>query len=256
MNIIVLAAGTGSRLLPFTKNTPKALVKLGGKPLLAYQMQTFSQLGLSKISVVSGYLTQKFDSFPVRKFVNPNYLCSNMVYSLMQAEDLFKENEDLIISYGDIIYEPEILSNLIAKKGDVVVSADKNWKSLWDLRMEDPIQDAESFIYDSHDNILELGKPLRNESYAQAQYIGLIKISADSLTKVLQAFEALGEEKTKNMYLTDFIQYLIDINMNVTASFHQRGWLEVDTVADLRIYEALLTTEQFKKLGMSSQFFQ
>lgn len=256
MNIVILAAGTGSRLLHHTQNTPKALVKLAGIPLLDYQLSVFKQLGLSKINIVSGYLEQQFEPYSFRRFVNEDFQQSNMLYSLMKAKILFTEGEDLIISYGDIIYEAHILSALIKQTGDIVVSADKNWQLLWDLRMEDPMQDAESFIYDDNNNILELGKPLTSAADAQAQYIGLIKISAKCLPKVVQAYDSLGLNNTKNMYLTDFIQHLIDIKMEVKASFHQRGWLEVDTVEDLSRYEALVKNHQYKVLGLRAEYFQ
>ena len=256
MNIVILAAGTGSRLLHHTDNTPKALVQLGGTPLLEYQLRVFEKIGLSKVHIVSGYMKEQFKKYDIYQYVNYEYQQSNMLHSLMKAKALFNKEEDLIISYSDIVYEPEILTALIKKEGDIVVSADKDWQLLWDLRMEDPIQDAESFKYDDKSNVTELGQPLTDLSSAQAQYIGLIKISAKSLPKVLQAFESLGLHQTKNMYLTDFIQHLIKIEMKVTASFHQRGWLEVDTVEDLSAYEELIKQRDYNTLGVSGKLFQ
>ena len=50
--VIILAAGQGKRLLPKTKNLPKCLVDLGGKPLLIKQIELLHSLGLNDISVV------------------------------------------------------------------------------------------------------------------------------------------------------------------------------------------------------------
>lgn len=254
MKIIILAAGTGSRLRPYTNNKPKALVELANRPLLEYQLSVFKTLGLTDINLVLGYLRHHFDHYIYPQFINTEYEQSNMLHSLMQATDVFSSGEDVIICYGDIIYQPEVLSSLMATEGDIVVAADQQWRSLWELRMEDPLADAESFIYNDQGQVLELGKPLNNLSQAQAQYIGLIKISGKCTSKVTQAYKSLGLSDTRHMYLTDFIQTLINQNFDVRASLHNRGWLEVDTEEDLHIYEKLLNNRQYDKLGFTDEF--
>jgi len=253
MKVIILAAGTGSRLKPYTNNKPKALVELVNKPLLEYQLTVFESLGLIDINLVLGYLHHHFDQYNYPQFINAEYEQSNMLYSLMQASEVLSSGEDVIICYGDIIYQPEVLSKLIATEGDIVVAADQQWQSLWALRMEDPLMDAESFIYNDQGKVLELGKPLNNLSQAQAQYIGLIKISAKCSSRILQAYKKLDLADTRHMYLTDFIQILIDQRFDVRASLHNRGWLEVDTKEDLHIYEELLSNSQYKKLGFNDE---
>ena len=42
-----------------------------------------------------------------------------------------------------------------------------------------------------------------------------------------------------NMYMTSFIQYLIDYGWQVKASLIKNGWLEVDTVEDLESYDQM-----------------
>ena len=58
------------------------------------------------------------------------------------------EFSDVIITYGDIVYNEEILNKLIDSKHDVVIPYDKNWYELWNRRFKDPLEDAESFIVD------------------------------------------------------------------------------------------------------------
>lgn len=169
----------------------------------------------------------------------------------MKAKSLFYQDEDLLISYGDIVYLPSIVKQLVATKGDIVVSADLGWQQLWNIRMENPFADAESFMFDKSNNVLNLGQPLENIEQAQAQYIGLIKISKHALKSVLAHYDELSEQKTKNMYMTDFIQYLINQQVEVKASLHQRQWLEVDTCEDLTTYQQLMSKGQFELLGFN-----
>ena len=59
---------------------------------------------------------------------------------------------------------------------------------------------------------------------AQAQYIGLLKVSAAFQNEWLTAFDQMPASKSQNLYMTDFIQSLIDNGHDVTASLHSGGW--------------------------------
>jgi choline kinase len=250
MNVVVLAAGTGSRLRPYTNSKPKALVELAGKPLLEHQLDVFSRLSISDVSLVTGYLSDHFSPYNLTQHINPLFDQSNMVYSLMKASSLFDLESDLIISYGDIIYEDSVLEQLIRSAGDVVVSADSHWLDLWSLRMEDPLSDAESFDYDKTQlKLKSLGKKIETYEQAQAQYIGLIKIKSSVLKLVKNIYDALPAEQSQNMYLTDFITLLINKSLDVRVSIHSRGWLEVDTQDDLHTYQGLIRQQKFTELG-------
>ncbi|MNG11964.1 hypothetical protein D3C84_955400 [compost metagenome] len=47
-----------------------------------------------------------------------------------------------------------------------------------------------------------------------------------------------------NMYMTTFLQSLIDSGWTARAAFTDNGWLEVDTVEDLDQYHEMLRTGQ------------
>jgi NDP-sugar pyrophosphorylase family protein len=55
MQAIILAGGKGERLRPFTTDRPKAMVEIGGVPLLAYQMQWLKAHGVIEVVVACGY---------------------------------------------------------------------------------------------------------------------------------------------------------------------------------------------------------
>ena len=58
MNIIILAAGIGKRLLPETENVPKGMVKLFDKSLIEMQLDIFKKCGIDDISIVTGHLAE------------------------------------------------------------------------------------------------------------------------------------------------------------------------------------------------------
>jgi len=55
MRVIILAAGQGTRLRPFTDDRPKCLVELHGRPLLHRQLDVLRAAGLNDIALVGGY---------------------------------------------------------------------------------------------------------------------------------------------------------------------------------------------------------
>lgn len=243
---LILAAGQGSRLRPLTNTRPKCLVELNGKSLLSHQFKTLNSVMIGDIHVVTGYLAQKIEALGIETSYNEKYDKTNMVYSLFCAMEFLKScEEDLVIAYGDIIYEKKNLDALMESEHDISCMIDKNWLKLWSLRNENPLDDAETLVVDSVDNIIEIGKKPINYENIKGQYTGLIKIKAEAIPKIIAFYKSLNNQANydgqdfDNMYMTSFLQQMIDCGFNIHAVFVSNGWLEVDTVLDLQLYEQL-----------------
>ena len=249
MKVIILAAGQGTRLRPYTDDKPKCMVELKGQPLLHHQLNAISQCGVAKEdrSLVAGYRQESLVAPDIKQYRNEQYKTTNMVATLFSAEAFMQAGEDLIISYGDIVYRDDVFKKVLATRGDLVVAADLDWYDLWNSRMENPLDDAETFKMTDAGKVLELGKKANKREDAQAQYIGLIKVSSDRVAEFISYYYAMDKLATydgkdyNNMYMTSFIQSLIDSGWNVSAALINRGWLEVDTVDDLAAYETMTT---------------
>jgi len=246
MKGLILAAGQGERMGPHTKNKPKCMIKYNGKPIIDYIIQTFNECGINDIIVVNGHkkeiLEQYLDNKNVSFITNENYNTTNMVYSLFCAES--QVNDDIIISYSDIIYNNKVLKKLINNKMDIAITVDKAWRELWEIRMEDPLKDAETMKIDKFGRVRNLGKKPSSYDEINGQYIGLIKISNDVMPKIRQFYHNLDKQSLyegqdyNNMYMTTFIQLIIDNLFSVNAEIINRGWLEFDTITDLNIYKS------------------
>lgn len=116
LTVIILAAGMGTRLGDLTKDKPKALTMVAGKPIIAYSLAFARSLNPQKIVVVGGYLFEQLrevvtaiDS-QVVLVENKEYRTTQRMVSLMKAQ---KEIIGGFISYdGDYIYDPSIASNI------------------------------------------------------------------------------------------------------------------------------------------------
>jgi len=242
---LILAAGQGTRLRPLTDDRPKCLVELAGKSLLERQATVLRRAGVQDLTVVSGYRAHQIAARGFATCVNPRYATTNMVATLFSAADLMADGQDLLICYGDIVYEGRVLSSLLAVDAPVAVMIDRQWLRYWRLRLDDPLTDAETLKLGPGGRLRELGKKPRDYSEIEGQYMGLIKVRADHVAKFKQVYASMDRTATydgkdfDNMYMTSFIQYLIDLAWDVRVAETDNGWLEVDSVSDLERYEAM-----------------
>ena len=234
-NVVILAAGEGTRLRPLTNSLPKGMVPFFGKPLLEWQIKVIREVGITDICIVGGYQASKLEALKVPTIRNTEFQSSNMVWSLYKAKEMLKPNT--IITYGDILYHPEIISMLTQARADISVSIDVNWRSYWEARSDDPINDAESLVYNDTGAIVEIGKKVESLSSPQGQFMGLIKIGKlghefinDIFTSVSKGDRTNSEFRT--CYMTDLLQLAIDEGIDVRPVLTNRSWVEVDTIED------------------------
>ena len=241
MRIMILAAGEGKRLRPLTNTIPKCLVQLRGKPLLEHQLELYKRFEIDDIHLIGGYQADKLLKYDVNLHVNTEYNKTNMVKTLFTAHRHFKGDTDLIISYGDIVFEENVLLKLRDSSAAVSVVVDRNWLPYWYERMENPLNDAETLKLDDSGQIKELGQKPKSYDEIQGQYIGLIKIRADHVAKLYQYWKNMDKEELydgqdfDNMYMTTFIQSLIDSCWDVQGVLINGGWAEIDTQDDLSV---------------------
>lgn len=243
MRLIVLAAGQGTRLRPLTDNIPKCMVPLEGVPLLERQLATAGEVGLTDLHVATGYREDVIDYPGVVKHYNAAYDRTNMVATLFCAETIM--DDDLIVSYGDIVYQPDVLQSVIDAPYPVSVVVDKEWEHYWRARQEDPLIDAETMKLGPDDTILELGKKPESLEDIQGQYIGLMKFTRQALAEIRPFYHGLDRTATydgknyDNMYMTSFLQMIADRLMPLHAVYISNGWMEIDTPEDLAFTDFL-----------------
>ena len=241
MKAIFLAAGEGSRLRPLTDELPKCMIPFRGKPLLQYGIDAMLSAGIVDLIVVRGYKKEKIKYGDVKYVDNPRYSMTNMVATLFCAAGEF--NDDLLVSYADIVYGPDIVKALIDTPAEIGVVVDKEWFDQWSFRMENPLMDAETLKLDRNSNIIEIGKKPRSYDDIEGQYIGLIKFSRKILPEVQHFYDSLDKKRNydgknvDNMYMTTFLQLLADAGFELKAVPIKGGWLEIDTLNDLKQLE-------------------
>ena len=250
MKALILAAGFGSRLMPLTQENPKCMVEYRGKKLIDYEVGALRGAGMSEIAVVGGYLFEVLKSYVESQlnikniYQNIKYDKTNMVQTMFCAreflESCIKERQDLVISYADIVYSAEIVQKLMESQEPLSIVVDKDWRTLWEKRFANPLLDAETLKLEGG-KVIELGKKPSSYAEIEAQYIGLFKFSHSFLPQVLGFYDELDRgaiydgKDFLNMYMTSFLQVLIDIFGGAQAVVINGGWCEIDFKSDLEI---------------------
>jgi NDP-sugar pyrophosphorylase family protein len=106
----ILGAGLGTRLRPLTENTPKPLLKIGGKPIITYAMAHLRAVGINHFIVNTHHCAENYTkAFPQNNYQGIPIIFRHEPFLLDTAggikniEDLIAEDERIIIYNGDII---------------------------------------------------------------------------------------------------------------------------------------------------------
>ena len=230
MQLVVLAAGRGSRLPKKYRYSPKCLVKVNNKEIINYNLNFFKKFK-NKI-MISGYkkgvLKKKTKHLGFNYIHNKYFSKTNMVHSLSLAKN--KIVEDVVIMYGDIIFSKQIF-NLLNKNKDIL-PVNINWLKNWRSRMglEKTLLDAENILVQNN-QVKTIGSKINPKSLPKYQYMGIIKLKKKTLKKILDYYISINNKKID---MTTFINKCIQNKiLKLTVKKYKDYWYEIDNVQDL-----------------------
>ena len=243
MKAVVLAAGTGSRL---ESRRPKCMTPLDGRPLLHWQLETLRAAGIGQIAVVVGHRADQVDALGAETIANERHRSSNMVESLFCARDWIEhEAMDTLVTYGDLVFDETVLAAaLSAAPADVATVVGRQWLRLWSARSANPLDDAETLRLRGG-MIAEIGRRPASASAIEGQYVGITRFSPAGIAAAAELRRRRRErgEWSERMQMTDLLQALVEDRVPVGAVEVERGWLELDSPADLTLYEQIVSGE-------------
>ena len=114
---VLLAAGTGSRLLPLTADRPKCLVEVAGRAIVDTLLDALAELDIEEVVVVTGYKDESLRAYLEEKggfrwrFIhNERYATTNNILSLHVARDVIVA--PFLLVESDIYLSPQVLAPL------------------------------------------------------------------------------------------------------------------------------------------------
>ena len=240
MIVIILNAGSGTRLGELTKNLPKGLLDINGKSLIERQIENFSSKNIEKILLIVGPNSDKFNLKNVDYVFDETYNEHEQLGSLFAAKK-FMIN-DVIISFGDVLVEKNVFEQIIKSSFDIGLAIDLNWKQNYIGRSMHPESEADLVKIES-DLITKIQKNLvKNDVEKIGEFLGIMKLNKNGAKIFVETYNKLQElhnekfhtaDSFNKAFLTDFIQELIDREIPINPILINGNWLEIDTSQDL-----------------------
>ncbi|MFJ8311312.1 MULTISPECIES: sugar phosphate nucleotidyltransferase [unclassified Streptomyces] len=232
---LVLAAGAGRRLRPYTDTLPKALVPVDGDTtVLDIALKNFAEVGLTEVAIVVGY--RKEAVYARKEALEAKYGVAitlidndkaeewNNAYSLWCAREVLKRG--VILANGDTVHPVSVEKTLLAARGDgqKIILALDTVKHLADEEMKVITADGKGVQH-----ITKLMDP----ATATGEYIGVTLIEAEAAEELADALKTTFE-RDPDLYYEDGYQELVNRGFTVdVAPIGEVSWVEIDNHDDL-----------------------
>jgi len=230
MKAIMLAAGTGSRMMPLTATTHKCCLEVGGKSLLTGQLAVLRACGIKDIHIVTGYRSDdvvRMGGSEVSYSYNPFFKTTNSIISVWLIRHLL--DDDCIFLNCDVICDSELISEFISSKAAINFAISKQWSCERGYKAE---LDGDIVVRTATD-ITNIG----------GEYGGIISLKKEILPKFIAQIESFVKEDKLNCWYEDVVSHLaFDLRKAKAIYVSEDRWYELDTVAE---YE--YAKEKFKK---------
>ncbi|MEU6210347.1 phosphocholine cytidylyltransferase family protein [Streptomyces sp. NPDC090085] len=236
---LVLAAGAGRRLRPYTDTLPKALVPVGPEgdeeslTVLDLTLGNFAAVGLTEVAIVVGYrkeavyarqaaLEAKY-GLKITLIDNDKAEEWNNAYSLWCAREVIKRG--VILANGDTVHPVSVEETLLAARGNgqKIILALDTVKVLADEEMKVVVGDT---------GVRKITK-LMDPADATGEYIGVTLIEPEAAEALAEALKTTFE-RDPDLYYEDGYQQLVNDGFVVdVAPIGDVKWVEIDNHDDL-----------------------
>ena len=228
---VILAAGSATRLRPYSDDTPKTLLPVGGVPILRRTMTTLLRAGFDQFVIGTGYLEHMvrdavgswFPGVDVAFVTNPDFRTTNNAYSLLLARD-HVENHPFVLLDGDVVFDLGVIEQLVERGPDCLAV-----RSVGELGLEEVKVTA-----DNQDRVLAIGKhvPVRS---AMGESVGIELFSAASSKRLFTALDArVRGQGLVNEYYEAAFQQIVDEGVTLYGvDIGSMYASEIDTIEDL-----------------------
>lgn len=245
LRAVVLAAGMGSRLRPYTEAVPKPLVEVNGVPILHNALHQLSQAGIRRATIVVGYRKEaiegscrsRFEDVEIDYVHNPIFDQTGSAYSLWLARDTLLSGDTLFLE-GDVFFERKVLERTLrsVSAARTNVAAVAAFTALM----------SGSAVKLAQDGVIQTF--LMNQVPAEAQASGLFKtinltrFSGAALRQhLVPALHRIAVNGHRDAYVEQVLATLIERSELelAAADCSDTRWFEIDSEDDLRLAETI-----------------
>ena len=239
---IILSAGQGRRLLPLTENSPKCLLSVADKPVLAWQIDALLAAGIDDIAIVAGFQVGQIEALLQARYAgsgnikvvfNPFYEVADNLASCWLARSAMES--DFLLLNGDTVIEPALLLQVL-KSPSAPITLSVDFKESYDADDMKVQLGADGWVK----QVSKIVPP----DQIDAESIGLIYFREKGAACFSQALEAALRHpaELKSWYLS-IIDKLAGQHLVNSCSVSGYRWCEIDFIEDLARAGMLFTQQ-------------
>lgn len=217
---IILAAGQGRRLLPYTKDRPKCLLEVGGKSILEHQVEALHAQGIDRITVVTGYLGHRVQDVlgsRAQYVENTQYITTSSMYSLWLARAA--ATAGCIILNSDVLFHVNILQALLASPQPDALAVD----------FDAVMAEEETKVRVAGERVQALSKSL---PAGDGENVGMLKFSAAGSHALFREIENLLAQNHHLAMVPFAVNALVADFFVAAVPVHGWPWMEIDFPED------------------------
>ena len=257
MQVLIPAAGLGSRLGEHTKNKTKCMVEVNGNTLIERALDILVRKNIDRIVLVVGHekdslialLGNEYNGVPIKYIHNDVYYKTNNIYSIFLAkEELVKD--DTILLESDLIFDESIIDRLLTNAFPNLAVVDKyqRWMDGTVVKIDNNFDitgfvSGKDFDFDNADNYYKT--------------VNIYKFSKDFLNnKYVPFLDAYSKALGNNEYYEQVLKVITLLEKKDLKAMVLAGekWYEIDDVQDLDNAEVIFSDAKDKAHLLSKRF--
>ncbi len=237
MEYIILAAGVGSRLYPYTKNSPKCLVKVTESETVIERAVRliYKYDKKAHVTIVLGFQHHAIMQLMKDRcdyIVNPFYKVTNSIASLWFARDVLVKKRPTVIMNADIVFSDSFAKEICSEPTETVIYYDSSICSNGDYNVQE-----------IDNQMVVMGKELDEFS---GEYVGITKFTQQDTGLLLNE---VHEMVFDNLYDQWYENALVQLSLTERHYFRTKDacdyeWSEIDSVDNLMKIRQIIKHEQ------------
>ncbi len=185
---VILAAGRGTRLRPYTNDIPKGFIKIGNETLIERSVRLLKSNGIRKIIIGTGYLSEHYENFAQKHglitYKNKDFATTGSFHTLFCVSHLIQN--DFLLLESDLLYQERAITSILSYDADDVVLCSGFTNS-----------NDEVYVEKSEDGRLKSLSKKRSELRSiDAELVGIWKISKNLLDKLMRYHSSSSDALT------------------------------------------------------------
>jgi phosphoenolpyruvate phosphomutase len=233
LRCVILAASRGCELGELTRELPKCMVPVGGRPLLDKLLAQLRGEGVRDLVLVRGYGRERVAPEGVTLRDNEAWESTGELASLAAARDLL--TGDTLVSYGDVLFKRYILHELLASTAELAVVVDGSRSFAGTARPADRVRvsaPAPRFYEEAEFRLMEVRADLPDDQ-ADGEWIGLLYASGAGAALLREGLDEIMASPAGRTAGMETLLNWLAARAPVRVLYVHGDWIDIDRLADL-----------------------